>query len=144
MYSIIFLTNGIDVTINSATEGKVLVLITADKVLADGKLLDLLFEVKTKTGKSEITIENVKFSDGENDVFFNVQNGSVNLSGVLDGDVNKDGVVDIIDLGLLKKGVIGIVEIENKDEADLNYDGKINVTDLAILKKVVSGIIKLG
>ena len=136
--------NGIDVTINAATQGKIIVLITADSVLPNGKILDLLFDLKSKKGSSEITIENASFSDGESDVFFNIGKGSIGVNDTLDGDVNNDGFVDVVDLGLLKKYVAGMTAIQNKDGADVNYDGKVNITDLAILKKVVSGIITLG
>lgn len=135
--------NGIDITINAATEGKIIVLITADSVLPNGKILDLLFNLKSKKGSSEITIKNASFSDGESDVFFNTQNGSLGVKYTLDGDVNNDGMVNVIDLGLLKKYVAGMVAVQNTDAADINYDGKVNITDLAILKKVVSGIITL-
>ncbi len=139
-----FESEGIDITVNAATEGKIIVLITADSVLNDGKIIDLQFNAKTKSGASNITIENAKFSDGESDVFFNIENGSFGIKSVIDGDVNGDGEVDSVDFSILKKAVAGVTDIENKDEADINYDGKVNITDLAILKKVVSGIIVLG
>ncbi len=136
--------SGIDITVNSATQGKLVVLITADSVLENGKIMDLLFESTTKKGTTDIEIKNAKFSDGESDVFFNLKNGSFGVTNVIDGDVNDDGKVDIVDFSLLKKYVAGMTNIQNKDEADINYDGKVNITDLAILKKVVSGIITLG
>lgn len=135
--------NGIDVTVNASENGKIIVVITADKKLNDGKIIDLLFDAKIKGGNTDITITNAKFSDGENDVFFNLQNGSVDIISVIDGDVNGDGIVDIVDFGVLKKYVAGIIRIENEAEADVNYDGKVNITDLAILKKAVSGLLKL-
>lgn len=49
------------------------------------------------------------------------------------GDVNKDGVVDQLDLDDMAQGI----EIDNK-EFDLSGDGKVDITDLAIIKSNIA------
>lgn len=59
------------------------------------------------------------------------------------GDINLDGTVDVMDLTLLKKYLLGVdissesVEITN---GDMNQDSTLNVLDLLTLKKTILGI----
>ena len=57
---------------------------------------------------------------------------------ILYGDVNTDGVIDAIDLGLLKKYLLSMdedtISIKN---ADLNQDGFVDAIDFAQLKKIL-------
>jgi hypothetical protein len=59
------------------------------------------------------------------------------------GDINQDGTVNVADLSLLKKYILGI-DITNKNveisNGDLNEDGNINILDLLNLKKIILGI----
>ncbi len=55
-------------------------------------------------------------------------------------DIDGDGDVDVIDLGILKKVVAGLEDSQQYTNCDIDRNGDINVTDLAILKKKVAGI----
>ena len=58
------------------------------------------------------------------------------------GDVNDDGAVKSNDLLLLKKYLLGLVELSdiNFKNSDMNSDGDIKSNDLLTLKKVLLGI----
>lgn len=59
---------------------------------------------------------------------------------IVKGDINKDGLVNVVDLMRLRSKVIEAVdldEIETKS-ADINNDGAINIKDVTILRSMVS------
>ncbi len=53
------------------------------------------------------------------------------------GDVNGNGDLDSGDYFLLKRAILGTVELseEETDAADVNGDGKINITDYTMIKR---------
>ncbi len=53
------------------------------------------------------------------------------------GDVNRDGVIDVFDLSALRRALIGLVFNNNEPPAnsDANGDGIVNVADLVYLQK---------
>lgn len=57
------------------------------------------------------------------------------------GDINADGSRDSIDLMLIKKHLLGIEAIENKELADLDASGSIDAIDFALMKQYLLGII---
>ena len=59
---------------------------------------------------------------------------SLNISDSLIGDLNNDGLIDILDIILL---VNMILFGEYNQIADLNYDGVINVLDIVIYKNII-------
>jgi|LSQX01.2.fsa_nt_gb hypothetical protein len=66
-------------------------------------------------------------------------------TGGICGDLNGDGSVNSTDYALLKRYILGLVQIPVEDiytAADLNTDGIINSTDYTILKRYLLGIIK--
>lgn len=58
---------------------------------------------------------------------------------IIKGDINKDGIVDITDLMLLKRYLLYMVEFDDysKKAADLNLDNNIDITDLFINKRIL-------
>lgn len=55
------------------------------------------------------------------------------------GDFNDDGAVEISDVIILQKMLLGVIPIEEETFShDMNDDGKINVWDLMILLRIVS------
>lgn len=61
------------------------------------------------------------------------------------GDVNHDNTIDVIDLALVKKQILGKTNLtnENFSLADVNNDGTIDVIDLALVKKHILGKVDL-
>ena len=67
----------------------------------------------------------------------NKQNAS--SSGVLMGDANGDGSLDVKDITAVRRFIMGFtVEGFNKTSADVNYDGQINVVDIVKLTGLIS------
>lgn len=55
---------------------------------------------------------------------------STTVTTTIDGDINGDGLTNIVDLQLLINAILGLQQIP---KADLNSDGQIDVTDLQII-----------
>ena len=54
------------------------------------------------------------------------------------GDVNGDGIVDLMDLTMLSMHIVGDSEIKDEkalDDADVQRDGTVDLADLARLKQ---------
>ena len=61
------------------------------------------------------------------------------LSDKLKGDLNSDKTVNIADVVLLQKKILGYnVEIVDYESADIDENKKINIIDLALLKELVA------
>lgn len=56
----------------------------------------------------------------------------------LEGDVNGDNHVDSLDMIVLRKILLNIVNVSNYRCADLNNDGEIDIRDMVKLKKLLS------
>ena len=57
---------------------------------------------------------------------------------VLYGDVNLDNTVNLLDIVLMQKYLLGKASITDTafyNQADLNQDGKVNIYDLILLKR---------
>lgn len=59
------------------------------------------------------------------------------------GDINGDGKTDSLDFGILRKYLLGFLDIFQYDygleAADVNGDGEINALDFALYKKHLLG-----
>ncbi|MCI8806092.1 MAG: hypothetical protein HFE59_09475, partial [Clostridiales bacterium] len=55
------------------------------------------------------------------------------------GDVNGDGILDDLDLELIKKHYNGSITLDTKsfNAADLNDDGKVSILDISMLKEIL-------
>lgn len=58
------------------------------------------------------------------------------------GDGNGDGQLNIIDLVLIKKTIVGESDKLNLTDADMNGDGKITSNDLVLVRKLLLGVIE--
>lgn len=59
---------------------------------------------------------------------------AVEQENIISGDVNADGQLNIIDIVLLKKWLLGIVDSINMEAADVDGNGNVNVLDLCLVK----------
>ncbi len=61
---------------------------------------------------------------------------------ILPGDVNDDGVINIIDLIKMKKYIVGMITLTGREfaAADLQEDQIINSLDLIKLRRILLGI----
>lgn len=68
--------------------------------------------------------------------------GSSGGTGVKKGDVNNDGVINIRDLILIKRHIVGLETLEGNElkAADVNGDGVVNARDLVVLKRFMVGL----
>ena len=60
--------------------------------------------------------------------------------------VNKDGVVDIKDVTILRRYLAGTVAADTVDApaADCNEDGVVDIKDVTILRRYLAGTAELG
>ena len=63
----------------------------------------------------------------------------VDPSALLQGDVNRDGKVNVSDVSALINMILGITE-KDMESADVNRDGKVNVSDVSALINIILGI----
>lgn len=58
------------------------------------------------------------------------------------GDVNHDGIVNVVDATLVQKYVVSLVEFDSETlkVADVNGDGEVNVVDSTLIQKMVLGL----
>ncbi|ADL52518.1 glycoside hydrolase family 9 protein [Clostridium cellulovorans] len=97
---------------------------------------DFSYEGITKTpGETPVKVTNIPVYDNGVKVFGN-EPGTTKPP-VIAGDVNNNGIVNSMDLAMLKKYILGYEVEMNKEASDLNKDGKINAIDFALLKKLL-------
>ena len=85
------------------------------------------------------------FTGGES-YLFNVDwwkfGGAGSSASVTPGDVNADGVIDVFDLALAKRGIIkGFPDAAAEQAADVDRSGKAEVADLIAVTKFLHGLI---
>ena len=61
---------------------------------------------------------------------------------LIKGDVNHDGIVNVVDATLVQKYVVSLVEFDSETlkAADVNGDGEVNVVDSTLIQKMVLGL----
>ena len=115
----------------------------------NGDIVVLTFKVKddAEVGATPITVtyeyNNYDIIDKDmNRVEFNVENGSINISDVLIGDVNNDGNVNTLDRVILTRYIAKWAEYPaesiNMVAADVNCDGSVNTLDRVILTRYIA------
>jgi hypothetical protein len=70
-------------------------------------------------------------------------NGNIktSLSVVIYGDINGDGVVDLLDIVRLKKYIVGSISLDSEylEAADANRNGSSDILDIVAIKKHITG-----
>ena len=74
-----------------------------------------------------------------NDIDLAIINGSITVKNYTIGDVNDDGIINMKDVTLLRRGVIGGYGVTLNEAADVNCDGVTNMKDVTILRRYVIG-----
>lgn len=61
------------------------------------------------------------------------------LESTIKGDINSDGILNVMDAVRFQKWMIGTLDIDISEikEADLNNDGKVNIADFCLLKNAL-------
>ena len=71
------------------------------------------------------------------------QNGNVEQESRLIGDVNRDGVISVIDATLVQKYLVRLSSFNSYDDiiiADVSYDGRITTRDVTGIQKMIVGL----
>jgi len=108
----------------------------------DGKLVTLQFEIKSDCaeGNYAISLSDIEaLNIAENDVLFEVANGTIAVVNSIPGDVTGDGKVTRADLLRLAKSFSGFDVEMDMTAADVTGDGKVTRADLLRLAKHFSG-----
>jgi len=107
---------------------------------------DGTFEMGLLPGQYSILIDKPGYLDY---IITNLQIGAGNIDLgeiVLEpGDINKDGVVDVIDIGWIKDAVAGVYNVPsgNRDAYDINGDGVIDILDvLEVIRSAKEGNVR--
>ncbi|MYF98113.1 T9SS type A sorting domain-containing protein [Candidatus Poribacteria bacterium] len=106
----------------------------AEVAYDDGTLATITFEVIT-VNDSAITLSDVILTDlyGNSTTPQIVASTQITAPALAPADVNRDGVVDILDLNYVASNIGKI----GRHEADINNDGVVNIVDLALVAAAI-------
>lgn len=112
--------------------------------LKDGTILTLTFKVGTEVEARQKLDINVTCSaayDGNlKDVNVTTRNGSVTILDFTPGDVNGDGNINITDLVLVRRYIVGGYDVTiNVNAANVDDDGKVSPLDVIVLRRYLAG-----
>ena len=110
----------------------------------DGTLSMTLFNKFNKTVTMPEVLEGKTF---EVKAFVSLYKGNLQLypvevidpTAVLQGDVNRDGRVNVSDVSALINMILGLTTMD-QEAADVNGDGRVNVSDVSALINIILGI----
>lgn len=134
-------------------DGNVLTLGSEDEVgdtTGDGVIVTLVFQILADTDQ-DISV-GMTYSTGDirnyngNAVVMGIDNGIVTVYSYILGDVNRDGVVDIKDVTVLRRYLAGTIAEADVDllAADCNGDGVVDIKDVTVLRRYLAGTAELG
>ncbi len=113
-----------------------------------GSLFTVRFKIKENVadGKYSININNdsTMFTNNKlEDIKYSYEAGSINISDMKMGDVNKDGVINGKDVVLLRQYVAGwptaILDSSQMAAADVTGDGVVNGKDIVKIRQFIAG-----
>lgn len=120
---------------------------TITKIVPNTNVETFISNIQTNANSVEILDKDGKEANG------NITTGMIlNLNKELQyvliviGDVNEDGNLDIVDLSILNKTILGIKQLNQQQilAGDLNFDNKNDIVDISILNKVILGLKQLN
>lgn len=117
---------------------------TADDT-GNGSILVLTFEVPADAEVGSVYRISASYTDGNvinetlDSVALEIVEGSITISN-LTGDVNNDGVVDVLDIVILRRYLAGGYNVViDETTADINRDGQITIADVVLLRRLLVG-----
>lgn len=117
-----------------------------DEDIVDGIILTLTFKVAedAEIGKPleiTVTVPNGDICDNNlNPVEVNTINGSVTTIDFEPGDVNNDGNINVTDVILTRRYLVGGYGVVlNENAANVNDDGKVSSADIILLRRYIAG-----
>ena len=117
-----------------------------DADATNGKILNAYFTIPEGVENGIIYDINLSYVKGDvydndyNDIELTVTNGSITVKNYTIGDVNDDEVINMKDVTMLRRYVVGGYNVTlNEDAADVNCDGIINMKDVTMLRRYVVG-----
>ena len=100
----------------------------------------MIMYVETEEGSDDFYVDDVI---GAKDKTVINGAGKSKSHAIVQGDVNGDGVIDVFDLGLAKRGMLDKFASKSDEQcADIDGDGTVTVTDLISLTKYIHNIEK--
>lgn len=117
-----------------------------DADTSEGCILELTFRVADTVSPGDYKIH-MSYQKGDvldndlEDIDLTLQDGAVTVAQFTYGDVNDDGVINMKDLGALRKYFAGGYDADKfvMEAADVNGDGVVNMKDLGILRRYLAG-----
>ena len=109
---------------------------------ANGNILRLKFRVldDAEDGLAYVTLSDITVADVDETIYdVSVVAGEVTVTSRIPGDINGDGIVNVLDCLRLKKYLAGFDVTIVEGNADVTGDGNINVVDCLRLKKYLAG-----
>lgn len=109
---------------------------------ANGSILRLKFRVldEAEDGLAYVTLSDITAADVDETIYgVSVIAGGVTVTSRIPGDINGDGIVNVLDCLRLKKYLAGFNVTIVEENADVTGDGNINVVDCLRLKKYLAG-----
>lgn len=114
--------------------------------MSEGCILELTFRVADTVSPGDYKIH-MSYQKGDvldndlEDIDLTLQDGAVTVAQFTYGDVNDDGVINMKDLGALRKYFAGGYDADKfvMEAADVNGDGVVNMKDLGILRRYLAG-----
>lgn len=138
-------------SIGTKSSGQVTFSYDGDAITDGGTLLTLTFNVKSSaTGSAYVQIMTKEegytlevLDRNGRAVDLAIKNGSVTVYGMLLGDVDDNGVVDVEDAYLVRSYINKDISLtdEQKLAADVNGDGKIDANDITLIRQYVVKLI---
>lgn len=113
--------------------------------IKDGVILTLSFKIADDATPGEKAV-NISYDEGDiidsdfNPIDLDIINGTVNVTNYIPGDTNNDGIINPIDVVLLRRYITGGFDSNiNENAADVNADGRINTTDIVLIRRYIVG-----
>ena len=137
----------------AARTGSAIITLGGENEIADtttnGTAVTLVFEIVDASENANVSVSYMSgdvYSGDTGAMDVVIDNGSVAIKTFMLGDVNKDGVVDIKDVTILRRYLAGTVAADTVDApaADCNEDGVVDIKDVTILRRYLAGTAELG